>query len=359
MDLDDFRIILSNSRVDVWSMIEAAISVAAADCGDELKDRRDGIVERLYSSTCRNCDATNRRIGSTAVKAELEREAPPEPAVKAGGSPLTPVSVQREDEEEDEELDPFGGLFDEEQTTILRIKEHLEDPDQSEDSLVELLQSLADMEITFKALEETDIGRHVNRLRKHPSNDVRRLVKQLVRRWKELVDEWVRLHPQGDAATVIVYSIANSSEVLLMVVVTADGDSPQQNILRNPQNGHNQVPDFAYSPNPHNGSSGSERNNSEPEQKLKAVPRREAPTKPPQPVRGSSSAPPPNRSQKETSIDSEKLASARRRLHENYQEAQNAKKQRTIQVMDIHEIPKPRNGFIAKNKGGFQGRHHR
>lgn len=39
-----------------------------------------------------------------------------------------------------------------------------------------------------------------------------------------------------------------------------------------------------------------------------------------------------------------------------------AKRQRTIQVMDIHEIPKPKNSFIAKNKGGggsgsHQGRH--
>lgn len=39
-----------------------------------------------------------------------------------------------------------------------------------------------------------------------------------------------------------------------------------------------------------------------------------------------------------------------------------AKKQRTIQVMDIHELPKPKakNAFFAKNKfggGGSQGRH--
>jgi hypothetical protein len=38
-----------------------------------------------------------------------------------------------------------------------------------------------------------------------------------------------------------------------------------------------------------------------------------------------------------------------------------AKKQRTIQVMDIHEIPKPKNKntFFAKNRGGgsHQGRH--
>ncbi|GMP56480.1 hypothetical protein CsSME_00020949 [Camellia sinensis var. sinensis] len=60
---------------------------------------------------------------------------------------------------------------------------------ESEDSPFELLQSLADMDITFKALRETNIGRHVNRLQKNPSNDVRRLVKQLVRKWKDLGDE--------------------------------------------------------------------------------------------------------------------------------------------------------------------------
>ncbi|QHN96717.1 putative mediator of RNA polymerase II transcription subunit 26c [Arachis hypogaea] len=47
-------------------------------------------------------------------------------------------------------------------------------------------------------LKETDIGRHVNRLQKHSSNDVRRLVKLL--KWKEIVDEWVRLNQPGGTA---------------------------------------------------------------------------------------------------------------------------------------------------------------
>ncbi|XP_024025662.1 probable mediator of RNA polymerase II transcription subunit 26c [Morus notabilis] len=64
---------------------------------------------------------------------------------------------------------------------ILEIKEQLEDSNQSEDTLVKLLQSLTDMDITFQALKETDIGRHVNRLRKHSSSEVKRLVKQVVR----------------------------------------------------------------------------------------------------------------------------------------------------------------------------------
>ncbi|XP_041019230.1 probable mediator of RNA polymerase II transcription subunit 26c [Juglans microcarpa x Juglans regia] len=86
------------------------------------------------------------------------------------------------------DLDPYGGLFDDEQTKIMEIKEHLEDPDQSDDFLVELLPSLVDMDITFQELK-IDIGRHVNQLQKHSSSDVRRLVKLLVRKWKDNVDE--------------------------------------------------------------------------------------------------------------------------------------------------------------------------
>ncbi|XP_043698512.1 probable mediator of RNA polymerase II transcription subunit 26c [Telopea speciosissima] len=345
MDYDDFRSILRNSGVDVWTLIDTAISVASFDYINELKDRRDGIVERLYSPTvvprCRNCDLdsmrpNNREINKVQQQSRTEASVEKESSSHEGkgGSPLTPQSLDRDDD--------LDGI-DEEQSKILNIKERLEDPDQSEDSLINLLQSLADMDITFKALKETDIGRHVNRLRKHPSNEVRRLVKQLVRKWKDLVDEWVKLNnTHGETA--------NSSLI-------ADGDSPQQNPQRSMQNGYHQVPDFAYSPNPHNGSSGSDKNHSESEPKGKVFPRRETQTKTPQSAPAKASAPPnKQREQKDSTIDPERLASARRRLQENYQDAQNAKRQRKIQVMDLHDIPKPKNSFFGKNKGGFQAR---
>jgi hypothetical protein len=49
MDVDDFRAMFESCGVDVWTFIEMAISVAAADYSAELKSRRDGIVERLYA----------------------------------------------------------------------------------------------------------------------------------------------------------------------------------------------------------------------------------------------------------------------------------------------------------------------
>ncbi|KAL5555759.1 hypothetical protein UlMin_037995 [Ulmus minor] len=342
MDYDDFRTILDTAGVDVWTFIDTAIAVASMDNGGELKQRRDGIVERLYSATTAparfpNCEAEQ----SSNPPRHYDREAK-NSFEKERVSPETPQSISRDEEEdkEEEELDPCGGLFDDEQRRVLEIKEHLEVPDQSEDALVELLQSLADMDITFQALKETDIGRHVNRLRKHSSGEVRRLVKQLVRKWKEIVDEWVKLNQPGEHA----------SSALM------DSGSPLQKI---PQNGHHQVPDFAYSPNPHNGSSGSDKNTSEPERKPKVVPpRREALPKPATPsIPHSTNSASQNRQkeqqQKESNFDAEKrLASARKRLQANYKEAENAKKQRTIQVMDIHDLPKPKNAYFAKNKGG-------
>ncbi|XP_050207171.1 probable mediator of RNA polymerase II transcription subunit 26c [Mercurialis annua] len=358
MDVDDFRSILDSSGVDVWTFINTAISVASLDFGDELKHRRDKIVEMLYASSgsCRNCDFEVGRIDHGGLIKDVKGGGGG--GSGSGGSPLaTPlrsnhgdeddVDVVNDDDEEEDDMDPYAGLFDDEQKKIFEIKQNLEDPDQPDDYVVDLLQNLADMDITFKALKETDIGRHVNQLRKHPSNDVRRLVKQLVRKWKDIVDEWVKLNPQREHA---------SSGLM------ADGDSPQPKLS---QNGHHQVPDFAYSPNPHNGSSGSDKYNSEPERKPKPVPRKETPSRPLQRSTPVSSPALHNvqrqrEPQRPSKFDSDKLDSARKRLQASYKEAENAKKQRTIQVMDIHDIPKPKNKntFFAKNKGGgSQGRH--
>eukprot|EP00262_Sarcandra_glabra_P013209 TRINITY_DN3619_c0_g1_i2.p1 TRINITY_DN3619_c0_g1~~TRINITY_DN3619_c0_g1_i2.p1 ORF type:complete len:198 (+),score=35.27 TRINITY_DN3619_c0_g1_i2:25-618(+) len=54
-----------------------------------------------------------------------------------------------------------------------------------------------------------------------------------------------------------------------------------------------------------------------------------------------------------------KLEAAKRKLHEGYQQAENAKKQRTIQVMELHDLPK-QGGPIDRNphwKQGNQNRH--
>ncbi|KAK1323854.1 putative mediator of RNA polymerase II transcription subunit 26c [Acorus calamus] len=175
MDSDDLRSILTDGGLDLWDLIDAAVSVAATDHPNELRSRRDGIVEHLFAPTSLHVSDHRHRPNVSRV-----------PWHRRDGGGESPV-------EEDEQ---------EEQIRIVAIKDQIEDPDQSEEGLCDLLQSLADMEITFKALKETDIGRHVNRLRKHPSSEVRRLVKLLVRKWKESVDEWVKLNPTASNAII-------------------------------------------------------------------------------------------------------------------------------------------------------------
>lgn len=133
MDLDDFRAVLESCGVDVWTFIDTAIEVASLDYGGELKHRRDGIVERLYSASspseprCRNCDDVDDRgnMNGHEVKATEVKDSGDQRGKSR--SPATPQSVEREDAED---LDLFGGLFDDEQKKILEIKEQLEDLDQ-------------------------------------------------------------------------------------------------------------------------------------------------------------------------------------------------------------------------------------
>ncbi|XP_057806909.1 probable mediator of RNA polymerase II transcription subunit 26c isoform X3 [Salvia miltiorrhiza] len=380
MDPEEFRAILSRSRAGIWALIEAAITVAGSDYGNELRRRRDKLVELLYApepQVCRNCSGGIRRdvvdhepyfpenicnnynTSDNIDNIKYEEDDDENKNFNNNSnnnrdsnddftkSPLTPESNNRNlgGGEEEEDGDPYGGLFDE-KAKIFSIKQQLEDLNQSEDTVMELLQNLADMDITFQALKDTDIGRHVNQLRKHSSNEVSRLVKQLVRKWKETVNEWVKID--------IVFSRS-----LLLSCLDGSSSVERKYAEHEPKP---KVPDFGYSPNPQNGSSSIETKYAEHESKPKppqSGARREALLRPHQSVPKSTSAPPNRAVKRESVMDDEKLNSARKRLQENYQEANNAKKQRTIQVMDIHDIPKPKNAFFAKNKGNFQGRHHR
>ncbi|XP_015615623.1 probable mediator of RNA polymerase II transcription subunit 26c [Oryza sativa Japonica Group] len=313
----------------VWELVDAALACAARDRPDELRARRDGIVERLYAAG----GGGGGNCGAAAATTPSPRGA----------------AVAEGEDDDDEAAAAADGL----EIKILAIKDFLEDEDQSEDELLSLLQSLADMDITYKALQETDIGRHVNGLRKHPSGEVRLLVKQLIRKWKEIVDDWVRLHnSSGDASNSII----------------TDGNSPEKIQGKNQQS--SQVSEFKYSPSPsrHNNSSSERVSNGI--ASIAATKHRASPAPAHHNARQinnthhsttSSSAPARMvKEQKDSHLDLERLDSARKRLQENYQEAQNAKKQRTIQVMDINEIPKPknRNAFIRKgNGGGFPARH--
>ncbi|KAG5038124.1 hypothetical protein JHK86_018964 [Glycine max] len=114
-----------SANIDVWAFMDPAITVASVDHADEMTHKRDGIGERLYTTSssllqCRNCNAGDDR--------EIRTQS--SPSMK-------------------EENDLYKGLFDDEQRKILDIKEQLEDPHQPKDLLVELLPNLVNMNITI------------------------------------------------------------------------------------------------------------------------------------------------------------------------------------------------------------------
>ncbi|CAA0831633.1 Probable mediator of RNA polymerase II transcription subunit 26c [Striga hermonthica] len=194
MDLNEFRSFILESGLDIWTWIDMSISVACADHENELKTRRDGIIQRLYApafSGCRNCD-NGLSKGSKCDFKEVE-------GCQQKKDDVGFESVEREEEKEVEDDEDDDN---DEKKEILEIKTLLDDENQSEGCLIELLQRLVGMETTFQTLKDTDIGRHASKLRKHSSNEVRRLVKILVRKWKDIVDEWVRLNaPIDEEAT--------------------------------------------------------------------------------------------------------------------------------------------------------------
>ncbi|KAL5232017.1 hypothetical protein ABZP36_030793 [Zizania latifolia] len=59
----------------------------------------------------------------------------------------------------------------------------------SEEVVLELLRALRTVPMTFETLEATKIGRTICGLRKHRSEKVRDLTRELYRAWKDLADE--------------------------------------------------------------------------------------------------------------------------------------------------------------------------
>ncbi|EAZ00702.1 hypothetical protein OsI_22728 [Oryza sativa Indica Group] len=129
-----------------------AIAVAASEHPAALRSRRDAIAQRLYTAYRRRSDRAN-------VIAD------------DGGVPCHEDPVAAETE---------------------RIKAVLlNDQEKSEATLLELLRSLQQLELTVDTLMVTEIGKAVSSYRKHNSNQIRHLVQLLIEGWKRILDEWM------------------------------------------------------------------------------------------------------------------------------------------------------------------------
>ncbi|CAA7393023.1 unnamed protein product [Spirodela intermedia] len=405
--LDYWRKYFRSADSSIFEVIEQAILVAAADCPEELRRRRDRIALVLFSCQLPRCHGCEKARPASPEEEEgddggapaaagcaKERKASSRCSIKGEEDVKMVVSNYSYDEAEalTEEIEEETQMIGE----VLRIKEILFHKDDETDSvLFESLRRLQLMVLSVEALKVTEIGKAVSGLRKHSSKQIRALVRTLIEGWKVLVDEWVStaaltegtpesVNPsvvddeEGLPSPPMDEGILFTTQPSLELSQFFDGMDDDGNLQGGegypgdsmkvaaaaaagragpPDAVNRHAEDLGRSGPKQLGPVSRRRDQSvsgmatgpgrpqEPvvEGKLAggmAAQRRQgpavgtAPKKPPLVDRHDKC-----KSAEEMSVRV-KLEAAKRKLHEGYQQAENAKKQRTIQVMELQDIPR-------------------
>ncbi|XP_042485934.1 probable mediator of RNA polymerase II transcription subunit 26b [Macadamia integrifolia] len=285
---------------------------------------------------------------------------------------------------------------------VLRIKEILFDCQyQSDGTLFESLRRLQLMALTVDTLKATEIGKAVNCLRKHNSKQIRHLARTLIDGWKVMVDEWVSAAAAVAGATESSPDSVNPSVVdeeeglpspplddgIFFATQTTsielsqffdgmdDDGNPRNNgeFDKNRENGRRTTMGSQNIPKrkpPHPSESNllTKDSKGQPVRKHDPFIKQTKPfnteSGPGRPPKQSSEIKASNQMKAQQKMDPTgvktrpvsgqqdksklsdensvraKLEAAKRKLQEGYQQAENAKKQRTIQVMELHDLPK-------------------
>ncbi|VAH19214.1 unnamed protein product [Triticum turgidum subsp. durum] len=229
--LDRWRGFFRGAGVSICETIEKAILVAAADEPQEFLRRRDRIAERLFNALLARVPEKESKVDSSSLGApgggalgggisededsdseddeRLRRAAASnyghnydddnddeeEEEEQDAAAPAEEDHHAEDDDPEAEELEALTNEIDEESQIVgevLRIKELLlHKQDHSDATLFDSLRRLQLMQLSVSTLRATEIGRAVNGLRKHSSQQIRHLALALIQDWKILVDEWV------------------------------------------------------------------------------------------------------------------------------------------------------------------------
>ncbi|KAL9427855.1 hypothetical protein AB3S75_029941 [Citrus x aurantiifolia] len=286
---------------------------------------------------------------------------------------------------------------------VLRIKEILHNSrDESDSVLFESLRRLQLMALTVDTLKATEIGKAVNGLRKHGSKQIRHLARTLIEGWKDLVDEWVNatkaiaegtpdsVNPSvvdeeeglpsppldelaffaGPSAGIELSQFfdgmddfgnpRNSGEFIKNRESGRKSSVENQNIAKRKQQTPNEPNVLAKDNNslqmkrqeavvrPNKPSNKPSNTNSGPGRPLKQNMGQKVDNESKLQQKSDKAAinkkPLNSQHNKLKSSDEDavqvKLEATKRKLQESYQLAENAKKQRTIQVMELHDLPK-------------------
>lgn len=175
----------SSASPDIFEVIEKAIVVAATDRADEFAARRDGIAQTLYTCRLRRCSRC----------CEVDGGEMPTPEPEVGRAEFEAGRVGELNEiGEKERIDEARALAEEIEEEsevaeeVLRLKEIVLNYENEYDrTLFESLRRLQLMQLSLEMLQATGIGKAVNGLRKHSSQQIADLARILVDGWKVLV----------------------------------------------------------------------------------------------------------------------------------------------------------------------------
>ncbi|KAD6119620.1 hypothetical protein R6Q59_014867 [Mikania micrantha] len=388
-----WREFFKTSNGDIFETIEKAIMIAASDYPKEFGIRRDGIAQTLFNCKlikCYGCDEV--KLGVPAID-EQQDDDENHDNINVGNHQVSSYKydygvAEALTDEIEEESQMFG--------EVMRIKQIVDNnQDESESVLYNSLRKLQLMDLSVETLKATEIGKSVNVLRKHASKDVSSIAKTLIESWKSLVDEWVMATektlvseatpeslnpsvldeeeglpspPLDDLTFLYPHGSLELSEFFDgMDEYGNPGNSggfnknhgPSKPKLQKPSNVPNMV-----SKNEHGsdltkkkqptvvkpikptvpGSGPGQRVKPNAERKLQNVPKR-----PPQQTKQRASG---------EALTQDKFEAAKRKLQERYQQAENAKKQRTIQVMELQDLPKPKGLPVRSQQNVRPGSNH-
>ncbi|KAG6694477.1 hypothetical protein I3843_09G050200 [Carya illinoinensis] len=301
---------------------------------------------------------------------------------------------------------------------VLRIKEILYNSEEEPDSvLFDSLRRLQLMALTVDILKATEIGKAVNSLRKYASKQIRHLARTLIDGWKDMVDEWVSATTtiagaEGTSDSVnpsvvdeeeglpsppldegVFFATQPTSMELSQFFDGMDDDgNPRDSgeFSKNRDNGRKPAQEFQNStkqklqmPNVGNVLAKDNKSHQAKKQEVFLKPSKPSNTDygPGRPLKPSAEQMVNNETkykqksdkvaiQKRPAGDQQdkfkrsdevavqvKLEATKRKLQERYQQAENAKRQRTIQVMELQDLPKQ--GLGHRNPHVKPGNHNR
>ncbi|KAL7194685.1 hypothetical protein ACSBR1_035007 [Camellia fascicularis] len=412
-NLDDWRDYFRSSNSDIFDIIEHSIMVAASDCPQEFRLRRDRIAEILFScklSRCVSCDRVDLAVsrdyddeegcktGSDRDGCEFETGASKESKVNTYGDDHIEINMKHVSNYSYGEAEALTNEIEYESQIVgevLRIKGILDNShDEADSVLFDSLRRLQLMALSVDTMKATEIGKSVNALRKHASNQIRQLARTLIGVWKEMVDEWVKatstVAVEEGTPESVNPSVIDEEEGLpsppmddvgflsapIELSQFFDGIDDDGNFRNSGE--FNKKYEYGRKPSLENQNVPKRKQQVPHESYVTAKDRKgeemkkqTAVVKPHKPSNTESGSGRPTKVTLERKVNNEtkfqqksdkvtiqkkplsaqqdklkcldeaaRLEVTKRKLHERYQQAENAKRQRTIQVMELHDLPK-------------------